>query len=259
MVTENIIHSLWNKYFFSTSKVADLLEKHFDVRGDVQIDPQSRLVNVTGNVILDETKQVTQLPVQFGTITGSFDCKNNKLTSLQGAPHHVGSHFWCMKNQLTSLQGAPTHVGGSFWCYMNQLTSLEHAPTHVGSHFYCQGNLIQSLAGSPTHLGGSFDCSYNKLTSLDHAPHQVDMHFNCRGNVLQSVHAAPVHVGRDFNITYHDRLPLLPLLKYPKLNIFDAPDQVKQIMSKYAGAGKSAALNCALELKKAGYAENARW
>ena len=43
-----------------------------------------------------------------GTIyNGSFNCANNKLTSLEGAPREVGGSFYCYNNNLTSLEGLP--------------------------------------------------------------------------------------------------------------------------------------------------------
>ena len=74
-------------------------------------------------------------------VTGVFDCSNNLLTSLQGAPKSVGS-FYCHSNKLTSLQGAPESVGGDFFCAKNKLTSLQGAPEIIGGDFYCYGNPV---------------------------------------------------------------------------------------------------------------------
>jgi hypothetical protein len=38
----------------------------------------------------------------------NFDCRNNKLTSLEGAPEVVGGSFDCRNNNLTSLEGIDT-------------------------------------------------------------------------------------------------------------------------------------------------------
>jgi hypothetical protein len=74
-------------------------------------------------------------------VEGNYKCSYNKLTSLEGAPTHVGGHFSCSHNKnLSSLEGAPTHVGGNFWCSENKLTSLEGAPSHVGGNFWCKYN-----------------------------------------------------------------------------------------------------------------------
>ena len=52
-------------------------------------------------------------------VTGYFDCSNNNLTSLEGAPKEVGGDFDCSDNKLISLEGAPKEVGGGFDCYDN--------------------------------------------------------------------------------------------------------------------------------------------
>ena len=71
-------------------------------------------------------------------VIGYFDCDNNDLTSLKGAPKHVGGGFDCGFNNLTSLKGAPKYVDGYFDCCDNNLTSLEGAPKYVGGNFWCR-------------------------------------------------------------------------------------------------------------------------
>jgi hypothetical protein len=93
------------------------------------------LINTDGNVKL--IKKVEKLPVQFGYVGGNFNCRNNQLTSLEGAPQSVGGYFDCGINQLTSLEGAPQTVSGYFYCHNNQLTSLEGATKDVVGSFYC--------------------------------------------------------------------------------------------------------------------------
>lgn len=56
---------------------------------------------------------------------GNLRCRNRQLTSLEGAPNHVGGDLVCSGNQLGSLKGAPEYVGDDFMCHNNQLTSLE--------------------------------------------------------------------------------------------------------------------------------------
>ena len=41
------------------------------------------------------------------TYEGSFDCRNNNLTSLEGSPKIVKGDFYCANNKLTSLEGIP--------------------------------------------------------------------------------------------------------------------------------------------------------
>ena len=97
------------------------------------------------------------------SVDGDFDCSNNKLTSLTGAPTSVGGTFNCTTNKLTSLKGSPVNVGVDFWCDSNKLTSLEGSPSSVGRHFSCNYNKLTSLAGAPKTVGGNFYCSYNTV------------------------------------------------------------------------------------------------
>jgi len=115
-------------------------------------------LTIGGKLITDKTKDESW--------PGNFDCDNNQLTSLEGAPSSVCGNFACSYNQLTSLEGAPASVGGGFSCSYNQLTSLEGAPSSVGGSFSCHNNELTSLEGSPASVGGYFVCSKNKLTSL---------------------------------------------------------------------------------------------
>jgi hypothetical protein len=121
-------------------------------------------VNVDGDVDISY-KNLTSIPVKFGYVGEDFNCNNNDLSSLQGAPREVGGNFGCWNNKLTSLQGAPRKVGGNFGCWNNKLTSLEGAPIEVGGNFGCWDNNLTSLQGAPRKVGGHFDCSFNKFTS----------------------------------------------------------------------------------------------
>jgi len=77
--------------------------------------------------LLKEAKSTVdrKLLVQFKRVGGSFDCGDNKLTSLQGAPQEVGEDFSCSYNKLTSLEGAPQEVGGDFHCSDNAVQFTE--------------------------------------------------------------------------------------------------------------------------------------
>jgi hypothetical protein len=89
------------------------------------------LVDVNGYVNLFN-KKLTNLPLNFGHISGDFDCANNYLTNLKGCPKSVGGFFDCHSNELTSLEGSPKVVSGSiFYCSNNQLTSLRFAPEEI--------------------------------------------------------------------------------------------------------------------------------
>ena len=146
--------------------------------------------------------------INFGKITGKFNCSRLGLKSLKGAPQTVGGDFSCSRNELTSLKGAPTAVGGNFYCFKNQLTSLEGAPQTVGGCFSCSENQLTSLKGAPQIVGEYFDCSWNKLTSLEGAPQKVGGNFYCHDNRLTSLKGAPQIVGGNF-ICYSNHLTFL--------------------------------------------------
>ena len=120
--------------------------------------------------------------INFGKITGNFNCYGLDLTSLKGAPTEVGEDFYCHKNFLTSLEGAPQTVGRDFNCSENQLTSLKGAPKTVGRDFNCFSNQLTSLEGAPQTVGGKFNCYSNQLISLKGAPRTVGGDFYCYSN-----------------------------------------------------------------------------
>ena len=136
--------------------------------------------------------------INFGKVTGNFDCSIIGLKSLKGAPQEVGGSFDCSWNYLISLEGAPHTVGGDFNCSINQLTSLEGAPHTVGGSFICSKNQLTSLKGVPQIINGDFYCYENKLTSLEGAPKKVGGDFWCQDNHLTSLEGAPQIVDGDF-------------------------------------------------------------
>ena len=110
--------------------------------GSWEINTQTGLVDVDGDFSCTGQGLTDFKGVRFGNIIGDFDCDNNLLTSLRGAPQVVGGSFYCADNQLTSLEGSPQRVDGDFLCHNNQLTSLEGAPQRVGGYLFCYGNPI---------------------------------------------------------------------------------------------------------------------
>lgn len=158
--------------------------------------------------------------------TGAYTVHNADVT-LRKDHHmmplkfdHVSHSFFAVNMGLTSLVGSPSHVGGAFSVNHNDLTSLVGAPDHVGSYMVISKNL--------------------KLKSLEHLP-----------SYIQGI----------LHLDYKYDMPLLRTLVAKGGVDFGkwAPEPVIQIMNKHAGQGKSHILNCALELKQAGYVENARW
>lgn len=133
-------------------------------------------VDVNGHVDLSD-KGLEFIPVQFNKVMMTFDCSNNKLTSLKGCPRFVKGYFTCKDNLLTSLEFSPSTVRGHFDCSKNLLTTLKGSPTRVGGDFKCLSNKLTSLKYAPKEVGyriyGNFDCTSNKITSLEYSPKEI--------------------------------------------------------------------------------------
>jgi len=155
-------------------------------------------VDVTGDVIIS-SKGLKVIPVQFGVVTGAFNCTENQLTTLQGTPTKVGGNFHCGGNKLTTLQGGPTEVAGTFSCAGNQLTTLKGAPTKVVGNFYCNDNQLTTLQGGPIKVGKNFFCNSNQLTTLQGGPTEVGDSFYCGNNKLTTLQGGPTEVGGGFH------------------------------------------------------------
>jgi hypothetical protein len=81
-------------------------------------------VNLNGKVLYTIGRySLEKLPLRFGTVTGYFLCNNNKLTTLEGAPHTVGDSFWCRENNIRSFEGL-VNIGGNFYSIDNPVWDI---------------------------------------------------------------------------------------------------------------------------------------
>ena len=120
----------------------------------LKLNPQTNKYDCDGDLNKDDLSIIVSedkdgFTINFGKITGDFDCSSLGLKSLKGAPQTVGGSFKCWGNKLTSLKGAPQKVGGRFNCSNNRLTFLEGAPQEVGGDFICYNNQLTSLEVVP--------------------------------------------------------------------------------------------------------------
>jgi hypothetical protein len=99
------------------------------------------LVNVNADVNIPN-RFINKIPIQFGIVTGVFDCSSNKLYSLKGSPKKVGDNFHCDCNKLISLKGGPIEVGGYFNCSNNGIISFKYGPSKLSGEFYCYFNPV---------------------------------------------------------------------------------------------------------------------
>jgi hypothetical protein len=126
---------------FQPASVEELEERLMDYIKEVCYQNSDGTWSCKGSITL-HGKNLTKLPVKFKEVSGYFDCSHNKLTTLEGAPEHVGVRFECSHNKLTTLEGAPEIVGESFYCNNNKLTTLEGAPRSVGRELWCDHNPV---------------------------------------------------------------------------------------------------------------------
>jgi len=93
--------------------------------------------------------ELTELP-DFSDLyikDGSFDCSNNKLTSLKGSPMHVDWHFYADNNEITSLEHASPYIGSFLSCEHNNISSFDHCPKTILGSIFARRNPITSLNG----------------------------------------------------------------------------------------------------------------
>jgi hypothetical protein len=145
------------------------LKKRFRITGTYKIDPVTGVVDVTGDVSL--IRQVKQLGVTFGKVSGDFVCSRKMLETLVGSPKKVGERYYCSGNLLTSLLGAPEHVGTDFYCVgNNQLTSLEGLPETLKGVFFVSWNpklpLLRSLVAKEIDLRGDLSFTNAKYGEM---------------------------------------------------------------------------------------------
>jgi hypothetical protein len=148
-----------------------------------------------------------KFPLKFRRVTGDFDCRGNKLTSLEGAPEYVGGDFDCSHNQLETLEGGPKEVVKTYFCWNNKLKSLRGCAQMIGTPentdnlavFNCSMNQLTDLVGMPQEIFGSVNCGKNQLTDLTGCPKKIWGSLSCDENQIESLEGAPDYIGIDFS------------------------------------------------------------
>jgi hypothetical protein len=120
----------------------------YTINGDLTID-------VDGDVNFFACG-LTRLPLMFNKVSGTFECGDNYLITLQFSPNEVGDSFYCSGNMLTSLEYCPKKIGKHFSCWGNNLKSLEHCPSEVGGAFDCSNNELTTLHNISINVGREF-------------------------------------------------------------------------------------------------------
>ena len=93
------------------------------------------IVHVAGDVDISN-KHLGHIPIQFGYVSGHFNCDNNSLDSLMGCPDVVGGSFGCSNNLLTSLVCGPSEVGIHYDCKFNFDDKPDVSGVSIGGEFF---------------------------------------------------------------------------------------------------------------------------
>lgn len=191
MITDfNIFESNSSGRFLTGSAAEEWCKKmrieNFTVNGDGTVDVKNR-------VYLAYMK-MTSIPVQFGSVIGGyFNCADNKLKDLVGAPKLVSYSFICDNNKLVTLDGCPETIqDGIFKCSNNELSSLEGLSKfdrcrEIAIH----NNKLRSLEGMPKHVDGDVFVSNNRLLDLSGMTEVVEGTAEFDWNPLRSLIGIP--------------------------------------------------------------------
>ena len=123
------------------------------------IDPHTKVIDVIGDVDLNfrhgGTTKHTRIPVQFGTIYGSFTVKSSTglFESIIGCPQHVTKNFVCDVGwRCRSAVGGPISVGGYAQYDSSGWESFEGFPQMIGSYLTVNVTSLVSMSGIHKHI-----------------------------------------------------------------------------------------------------------
>lgn len=132
-MNETLIHEFCNHYYIF----------NYTINDDLSVD-------VDGNVDLSG-KYLQQIPIKFNKVKGSFNCSACGLTSLINCPTEIHGDFDCSDNFLENLDGAPV------------LREFHNEDLHMTQYpvFNCSNNKIKTLKSFKLDVVTHFNCSYN--------------------------------------------------------------------------------------------------
>ena len=117
----------YNEYNQVKEWLDEMKIRNYIINDDLTVDVNDD-VDIRGCVL-------SEIPIQFGRVMGSFYCQNNFLKTLKGSPTYVDGAFNCSNNNLTTLEGCPKYIRRVFNFRENEITSLKGAPNEVQGHF----------------------------------------------------------------------------------------------------------------------------
>jgi hypothetical protein len=124
--------------------------------------------HVAGNCRF-ESARLSALPF-IETCGGNYNCSENHLVSLKGAPRKVGGFFDCSNNPIKTFEGGPAEVVRTFKADHVSVKDLTGAPSKVG---FLQMNFcgfLESLAGSDMTVQGKFMVTNCRISTTKGMP-----------------------------------------------------------------------------------------
>ena len=131
--------------------------------GSWYLEPITGLVNIEGCFNCSGQGLKDFKGIEFGVVTEGFDCSNNLLTNLIGAPRMMGEF-------LDGEKKSPIRGGDYFNCDNNLLTSLDGAPKIFGS----LGNYTSDLRNRLSYRGNPIDESILTFVHIIMVERRID-------------------------------------------------------------------------------------
>ena len=88
------------------------------------------------------------IPIFFHIVKGDFNCSNNNLKSMDGAPLITDS-FNCSNNIINSLYGSPETINGNFDISNNKINSISGGPVSIKGYFNFSNNNVMYIGEFP--------------------------------------------------------------------------------------------------------------
>ena len=129
-MTDKLIKKLCDKYGIKKYTI------NFD--GSIDVNKPVNLSNF----------DLTELPLKFNKVNGSFDCSDNRLTTLKGCPNEVSDSFFFENNPLERIDYTPNRIGDGKGIYSDSKHNIGEPMTDDVNVFYNIENNYKLLTRS---------------------------------------------------------------------------------------------------------------
>lgn len=149
-------------------------DNSIDVNGNVDLRGIGFWDEFNSKKLGDPNKwTLEEIPIKFRNVSGTFDIRYNKISTLQNCPKDV-EEFYISDNILESLVGSPDEVTRFLGGY-NNLTTLEGGPKICHGDYNVRDCKLKSLLGLPEKVSGYICFNRNPIHTLDGIPKSFDV------------------------------------------------------------------------------------